>query len=99
MSTPENNPPPNAPDPLAVALSKLEPSPHGFEWNSLMFAAGQASKARALAFWRAAALLFALLAAGFAYAYFTRPPVVVVAPVYVQPPHNPGTPSAPVRPR
>jgi hypothetical protein len=71
MNTPPNSPPP-APDPLAVALSKLEPAPHGFEWNGLMFAAGQASKARALAFWRAVALVFALLAGGFAFAYFTR---------------------------
>lgn len=78
MSTPANNPnPPDAPDPLAVALAKLEPAPHGFEWNKLMFAAGQASKARALNFWRAVALVCALAAGGFALAYFNRPVVVV----------------------
>jgi hypothetical protein len=88
MNTPETNPPP-APDPLAVALSKLEPAPHGFEWNRLMFEAGRASKERALAFWRAVALLCALLAGGLAYAYFTRPAVVVVAPVQPIPPSSP----------
>ena len=69
--------PPSAPDPLAVALSKLDPSPHGFEWNALMFAAGRASKARALAFWQVVAAVCAIAAAGFAYAYFARPPQVV----------------------
>jgi hypothetical protein len=74
MNTPDNTNPPNpqAPDPLAVALSKLEPAPHGLEWNALMFAAGRESKARALAFWRAVALIFAMLACAFAYLYFTR---------------------------
>jgi hypothetical protein len=74
MNTPNNNPPnpPNAPDPLAVALSKLDPAPHGFEWNQLMFAAGQASKQRELNFWRIVSLICALLACGFAFAYFTR---------------------------
>ena len=62
MSTRPNHPPPPPPDALAVALAKLDPAPHGFDWNALMFAAGRASKARALAFWRAAAGLFALLA-------------------------------------
>jgi hypothetical protein len=72
MTTPSNNPPPNSPDPLAVALSKLEPTPHGFEWNKLMFAAGRESKMRELIFWRVVALLSALAAATFAYLYFTR---------------------------
>ena len=67
-----NTPPPNAPDPLAVALAKLDPAPHGFDWNALMFAAGRASKWRALAFWRAATAGCALAACGFAFAYFTR---------------------------
>ncbi len=69
MNTPTPN---NAPDPLAVALSKLDPAPHGFEWNALMFAAGRASKARALLFWQIATAVCALTAAGFAYAYFAR---------------------------
>ncbi len=73
MSTLPNNPnPPNAPDPLAVALAKLDPAPHGFDWNALMFAAGCASKARALVFWRAVAGACALAALGFALAYFSR---------------------------
>ncbi len=70
MNTAPNTP--NAPDPLAVALAKLDPAPHGFEWNALMFAAGRASKARALLFWRVVAGTCALAACGFAFAYFTR---------------------------
>jgi hypothetical protein len=74
MKTPSNNPPnPQAPDPLAVALSKLDPAPHGLELNALMFAAGRESKARALQFWRAVAVVCALLACGFAFAFFARP--------------------------
>ena len=74
---PFNQPPPNggranAPDPLAVALAKLDPAPHGFDWNALMFAAGRASKTRALNFWRLVAGVCALTACGFALAYFTR---------------------------
>ena len=72
MNTAPNTPPPAAPDPLAVALSKLDPAPHGFEWNALMFAAGRASKARALLFWRVVAGTCALAACGFALAYFAR---------------------------
>ena len=72
MNTAPNNPPPNAPDPLAVALSKLDPAPHGFDWNALMFAAGRASKARALLFWQVTSAVCALAACGFALAYFTR---------------------------
>ncbi len=68
---------PNAPDPLAVALAKLDPAPHGFEWNALMFAAGRASKGRALTFWRVAACLCVVVACGFAVAYFARPTAVV----------------------
>jgi hypothetical protein len=64
------------PDPLAVALSKLEPAPHGFDWNALMFAAGRASKTRALTFWRVIAGVCAVAAVGFALAYFARPEVV-----------------------
>jgi len=75
-TTPDNpNPsnPPSAPDPLAVALSKLDPAPHGFEWNALMFAAGRASKARALLLWQVVAGICALAAVGFAAAYFAKP--------------------------
>lgn len=90
MNTAPQNPP-NAPDPLAVALSKLDPSPHGFDWNALMFAAGRASKTRVLNFWRAATVLCALAACGFAFAYFTRSPIVVERPVA-------SAPAAPVVP-
>ncbi len=84
MSTPEHNPPPPDPDPLAVALAKLEPAPHGFEWNALMFAAGQASKSRALIFWRTVALGCALLASGLAYAYFTRSAHMIAVPAPIE---------------
>jgi hypothetical protein len=80
MNTQPNNPNPlnpNAPDPLAVALAKLDPAPHGFEWNTLMFAAGRASKTRALIFWRVVAGVCAVVACGFALAFFTQPPVIV----------------------
>ena len=72
MNTAPNTPPPAAPDPLAVALSTLDPAPHGFEWHALMVAAGRASKARALLFWRVVAGTCALAACGFALAYFAR---------------------------
>ncbi|MFM8273550.1 MAG: hypothetical protein ACKODX_14655 [Gemmata sp.] len=86
MNTPRPTPPP--PDPLAVALAKLDPAPHGFDRSALMFAAGRESKARALLFWRVATGVCAVVAAGFAAAYFTRPPVVVERPrvVYVERP-------------
>ncbi len=94
MNTSSNNPnPPNAPDPLAVALSKLDPAPHGFEWNALMFAAGRESKARALIFWRAVAGVCALAACGFAFAFFARP--VGERVVYVERPAS-ATPAPPV---
>ena len=64
---------PPAPDPLGKALAKLDPAPHGFDRDALMFAAGQASKLNALAFWRAATALAAVAAAAFATLYFTRP--------------------------
>jgi hypothetical protein len=86
MNTQPNNPNPNAPDPLAVALSKLDPAPHGFEWNSFMFAAGRASKDRAILFWRIATGVCAVAACGFALAFLTRPEVIVVRErvVYVE---------------
>ena len=87
MNTTPNNPnPPNAPDPLAVALSKLDPAPHGFEWNALMFAAGRASKWRALMFWRVVAGVCAVAAGVFAFAYFTRPPVAFERVVFIERP-------------
>lgn len=85
MSHPDPNHPPPAPDPLAVALSKLDPAPHGFDWNALMFAAGRESKARALLFWRVATGVCALVACGLAVALVLRPAAVVVErPVYVE---------------
>ena len=68
---------PPAPDPLAVALSKLDPAPHGFNRDSLMFAAGQTSKLNALAFWRATAGIALVVAGVFATLYFTRPTKIV----------------------
>ncbi|MCS6867007.1 MAG: hypothetical protein RMJ56_07015 [Gemmataceae bacterium] len=72
MTSPSPPPPPPKPDPLAVALSKLDPAPHNLDWNVLMFEAGRESKFRALWFWRITAWVFALVACGLAYAYFTR---------------------------
>ncbi len=73
MSKPTNNAEPLPPDPFAVVLSRLEPAPHGFDRDALMFSAGRESKARALLFWKwctAAALAVAVV---FATLYFTRP--------------------------
>jgi hypothetical protein len=82
-----SDPIPTTPDPLAVALSKLDPAPHGFDRDALMFAAGRESKARVLTLWKAVAVL-ALAAAGvFAGLYFNRPTKteVIERPVVVQP--------------
>lgn len=67
-----SDPTTNAPDPLAVALSKLDPAPHGFNRDVLMFEAGRASKARTINFWQVIAALAMLLAVLFAYLYFSR---------------------------
>jgi hypothetical protein len=76
LPTNPDSPPP--PDPLAVALSKLDPAPHGFNRDVLMFAAGRESKAWALKCWRTVAAVALLAAAGFAYLYFTRPTQTLV---------------------
>jgi hypothetical protein len=67
-----SDPTPPPPDPLAVALSKLDPAPHGFNRDVFMFEAGRESKARALAFWQALAACTSLAASVFAYLYFTH---------------------------
>jgi hypothetical protein len=69
-ATPETPP---RPDPLAVALSKLDPAPHGFDRDALMFAAGRESKLRLVNLWRTLAALAMVLAVVFATLYFTRP--------------------------
>jgi hypothetical protein len=63
---------PPRPDPLAVALSKLDPATHGFDRDALMFAAGRESKMRVVNLWRALAALAMVVAALFATLYFTR---------------------------
>jgi hypothetical protein len=63
-------PPP--PDPLAVALAKLEPAPHGFDRDALMFAAGRESKARAVSFWKIVATIALVAAAVFATLFVFR---------------------------
>lgn len=64
--------PPRTPDPLAIALAKLDPAPHGFNRDALMFAAGRESKARALTAWRMLALAALIAAAFFAGLYLAR---------------------------
>lgn len=74
MSEPAPTPgTPPAADPLAVALSKLDPAPHGFDRDALMFGAGVASKLWLVNFWRAVAAAALAAAATFAALYFTRP--------------------------
>jgi hypothetical protein len=69
-TTPET--PPQA-DPLAVALSRLDPAPHGFDRDALMFAAGRESKMRVINLWRVLAAVAAVVAVVFATLWFTRP--------------------------
>jgi hypothetical protein len=57
------------PDPLAVALAKLDPAPHGFNRDRLMFEAGRESKARAIWWWQLIATLAAIASVIFAYLY------------------------------
>jgi hypothetical protein len=85
MST-DNHPPKPPPDPLAVALAHIDPAPHGFDWNALMFSAGRESKARALAFWRAAAAVCAVVAGCLFIALLARPVALVDRPVYLERP-------------
>ncbi|HEY1189094.1 MAG TPA: hypothetical protein VGE74_15680, partial [Gemmata sp.] len=101
MNIQEPNRPPNPPDPLAVALAKLDPAPHGFDWNALMFAAGRESKARALRFWRLTAGACALVACGLAVALFSRParvPVERIVYIGRTAPPAPGEPVVPPAP-
>ncbi len=73
MSEPAPNPAaPLPPDPLAVALSKLDPAPHGFDRDALMFAAGRESKATALAFWKTIATIALLAATIFGLLFFSH---------------------------
>lgn len=96
MSTPAHPHPPNQPDPLAVALAQLDPSPHGFDWNSLMFAAGRESKARALLFWRVIAGVLGVAALGLAATLVLQPtPQPVERIVYVER-HTPAPPKTEV---
>jgi predicted membrane-bound mannosyltransferase len=69
-ATPGTPPPP---DPLAVALSMLEPAPHGFDRDALLFAAGRESKMRLVSLWRTLAAAAAVVAVVFATLYFARP--------------------------
>lgn len=70
LTTPDTPP---RPDPLAVALSRLDPAPHGFDRDALMFAAGRESKLRLVNLWRLLAALAMAVAVVFATLYFTRP--------------------------
>jgi hypothetical protein len=68
-TTPET---PTRADPLAVALSRLDPAPHGFDRDALMFAAGRESKLRLVNLWRIVAGAAMIAAVVFATLYFTR---------------------------
>lgn len=67
-----SDPIPHTPDPLAIALAKLDPAPHGFNRDALMFAAGRESKTWTIKFWQFVALIAVLAATVFAYLYFAR---------------------------
>ena len=68
------DPIPNTPDPLAIALSKLDPAPHGLNRDAFMFAAGRESKAWVIACWQVVAGVAALSAGVLAYLYFMTKP-------------------------
>jgi hypothetical protein len=57
---------------LAVALSKLDPAPHGFDRDALMFAAGRESKMWLIGLWRTLAITAMILAFTFAMLYFKK---------------------------
>lgn len=65
--------PPPPPDPLAVALSRLDPAPHGFDRDALMFAAGRESKLWIIGLWRTLAIAAMIVALVFAALYFLHP--------------------------
>jgi hypothetical protein len=67
-----SDPIPNTPDPLAIALSKLDPSPHGFNRDAFMFTAGRESKVWIIKFWQFVAAVATFAAGVFAYLYFTH---------------------------
>jgi hypothetical protein len=67
-----SDPIPNTPDPLAIALSKLDPAPHGFDRDALMFAAGRESKAWTIKCWQTLAAAAFIAAAAFGYLYFSH---------------------------
>jgi hypothetical protein len=69
-----SDPIPNTPDPLAIALSKLDPAPHGFDRDALMFAAGRESKVWIIKCWQVLAAGASVVAVVLGYLYFTRVP-------------------------
>lgn len=82
-----NEPIPTTPDPLAVALSRLDPAPHGFDRDALMFAAGRESKARVITLWKVVAAVAFVAAGVLGTLYLTRPTKteVIERPVVQQP--------------
>jgi hypothetical protein len=87
MNRPPADPLPPSPDPLAVALSRLEPAPHGLDREVLLFAAGRAACQGAVTFWRTVAALATAVAALLATLYLTRPTRIeyIDRPVIVTP--------------
>jgi hypothetical protein len=78
MTELSSNPGPPPPDPLAIALSKLDPTPHGFDRDALMFAAGRASKTWHIRCWQLVAGVAIGLLSVLAALYATRPTVTVI---------------------
>lgn len=84
---PDNlNPPlPGArPDPLAAALSQLEPAPARLDRDRLMYRAGAESRRWVVRLWQATAGFLAALGFAAGAQVYLRPPVVVERVVYVE---------------
>ena len=70
-----NEPAPNPPDPLVLALRQLEPAPAELQRDRLMFSAGAASRSSVIRLWQLTAGFMAAI--GFAAGIYSRSPSTV----------------------
>lgn len=99
-------PPPGPPDPLAVALAKLDPAPPRIDRDRLMFQAGAESRRGVIRLWQFTAGILAAVGFAAGARMYLRPPVVVERVVLVErepatqmpvPPEATPVPPVPVR--
>jgi hypothetical protein len=89
---PVSLPPPGRPDPLVVALRRLEPTPAELRRDRLMYSAGAESRTSVIRLWQLTAGFMA--AVGFAAGLYSRSPSVVDRVVYIDRDSGPATPAA-----